>query len=256
VGSFGAGAPIVFVIAGFLALLAVAYLYNSSRRFRECLLRSVMNSYNFFADVRDQRLVSGLHSTILGLLASVTVAIILSSVLFHFRESLVLDAALSMLLVTDGLKAAVVRLILDPLQFIAVFTLLLFLGILVFSGLILLLRAVFRSRIFPYHTYSLVTWSTPPLLLLIPVGMILYRVMESPMYILPALVVVVVLHCWVVLRLLKGISIVFDVPRLRVYLLGGIVLAGLAAVLYLYYDLTAAVPMYLSFMYDVVMAAR
>ena len=86
--------------------------------------------------------------------------------------------------------------------------------------------------------------------------MILYRVMESPMYIVPALVVVLALHCWVVLRLLKGISIVFDVSRLRVHLLGAMAFVGIAAILYVYYDLTAAVPMYLSFMYDVAMAAR
>jgi hypothetical protein len=255
-GSYSSAAPIVFVLAGFLALLSVAYLYNASRRFRECLLRSVMNSYNFFADVRDQHLVSGLHSTILGALAALTMAIVFSSILYHFRENAFLDSLLSYVLVSDGLKATVVWLIRTPLQFIGVFTVLLFGGILVLSGVILVMRAVFRSRVFPYHAYSIVTWSTPPILLLIPVGMILYRVMESPMYIVPGLIVVLVLHCWVLLRLLKGISIVFDVSRLRVYLLGVMTFVGITAILYVYYDLTAAVPMYLSFMYDVVMAAR
>jgi beta-galactosidase len=255
-GTYASPAPIVFVLTGFLALLAVAYLYNASRRFRECLLRSVRNSYNFFADVRDQHLVSGLHSAILGALAALTMAIVFSSILYHFRGSGFLDSMLSFVLVSDGLKATVIRLIRAPLQFIAVFSALLFGGILLLSGAILVMRAVFRSRVFPYHAYSIVTWSTPPILLLIPVGMILYRVMESPLYILPALIVVVVLHCWVVLRLLKGISIVFDVPRLRVHILGAIAFIGMAAILYAYYDLTAAVPMYLSFMYDVVMAAR
>jgi hypothetical protein len=80
--------------------------------------------------------------------------------------------------------------------------------------------------------------------------------MESPMYIAPGLFVVLVLHGWVLLRLLKGISIVFDVSRLRVYLLGAMTFVGITAILYVYYDLTAAVPMYLSFMYDVAMAAR
>lgn len=255
-GSYSSAAPLVYVLSGFLVLLAVAYLYNASRRFRESILRSMLNSYNFFADVRDQHLVSSIHSTLLALMAAVTMAIILSSVLYHFRESWLLDNLLTLLLVKDGLKAWLVRLIWSPLTFIAMFSGILFAGIFVTAGLVWLLRTVFKSRIYPYHALSIVAWATPPLLFLIPLGMILYRVMESSIYILPALLVVVALHVWVLLRILKGISIVLDVPRLRVYLLAGFALAALLSVAYVYYDVTAGVPMYLSFMYDVVVNVR
>ena len=255
-GTYSSGAPLVYVLSGFLVLLAVAYLYNANRRFRECILRSMLNSYNFFADVRDQRLVSGVHSTLLALMTSVAVAIVASSVLYHFRGSWLLDNLLTVLLVYDGLKAWLVRLVWSPLTFILVFSGILFAGMFIIAGVIMLLRTVFKARVFSYHAFSIVTWSSPPLLFLIPIGMILYRVMESSVYILPALLVVVVLHLWVLLRMLKGISIVFDVPRMRVYLLAGLVLSALLTVFYVYYDVTAGAPMYVSFMYDVVVNAR
>jgi hypothetical protein len=250
-GNYTPGAPLVYVLAGFFVLLLAAYTYNASRRFRECVNRSMMNSYNFFADVRDQHLVSGYHTTLLGFIVSLTLAIIVSSLLFHYRESWVLDNLLSLLLVSDGLKEVVVRLIWNPFQFILVFAAVFFLLLLLVSGCVLLLRLAFKANIYPYHAYSVVLWSTPPLLALIPIGMILYRAIENPMYVTPAVIVVLALHLWVVLRLLKGISIIFDVSRMKVYLLGGFSVVCLLGILYAYYEVTAAAPMYLSYMYDV-----
>jgi hypothetical protein len=70
-GSYSLRAPIVYVLSGFIILIAAAYLYNVSRRFRENVNRSTLNAYNFFADVRDQHGVSVVHTTYLGVIISV-----------------------------------------------------------------------------------------------------------------------------------------------------------------------------------------
>ena len=126
-GNHSDGAPIIFVLAGFVLLVGIAYAYNRSRRFRESLNRSVLNSYNFFADVRDQRIVAVGHSTLLGAIVSLAVAITASGILYRFRDSMLLDASLSYLLVSDTVKSIAVTLIWNPLRFIAVVALLVFL---------------------------------------------------------------------------------------------------------------------------------
>jgi hypothetical protein len=255
-GSYAANAPIIYVVAGFLVLIAIAYLYNRNRRFRDNLNRSVLNAYNFFADVRDQHVVSGLHSVILALIVAVTMAIVFSSILFTYRNSWTLDALLSTLLVSDVLKDWLVRLIWNPVLFILYFSVILFLGLVAATGLVLALRWVFKTRIYPFHAFSITVWSTPPFLVLIPVGMVLYRVLESSVYVLPAVILLVLLHLWVVFRLLKGMAIVFDVTPLKVYALGGFAVVAVLGLGYLYYDVLQAAPLYVSFLVHASAGAR
>ncbi|MFN0158607.1 MAG: glycoside hydrolase family 2 protein [Bacteroidota bacterium] len=250
IGNYTASAPIIYVLSGLVVLIGVVYFYNASRRFRENLNRAVMNSYNFFSDVRDQRVVSVIHSTVLGLIVSVAAAIVVSSILYHFRHNVVLDNLLSYFLVYDNLKEAVVYLIWDPLKCIAYLSIVFFCGLLLVTACLMLVSPIFKSRIYPFHAYAIAMWSTPPLLALVPIGMILFRVMESSVYVIPALVIVAALFVWVLLRLLKGMAIIFDAFAPKVYVLGLLSVAALLAVAYVYYDYTQSASIYLTFIYN------
>jgi hypothetical protein len=247
-GTASRNAPMIYVLAGFVVLVGMAYIYNASRRFRESLNRSILNSYNFFADVRDQRGVSLMHSTLLGIVVALALAIVASSVLYHFRDSLLLDYLLSYLLVADALKKWAVELIWNPLRFITLGAGIIVLALVLLAGVVLLLRIFVRQHIYPFHAYTVTMWATAPFLVLVPVGMILYRVIESPVYILPALVLVAILTVWVFLRLLKGIALILDVFPLKTYLIGFLVTAAVGGAAYFYYDYAHAAPMYVSFL--------
>jgi hypothetical protein len=248
-GSATATAPIIYVLSGFVLLVGLAYLYNSNRRFRESLNRSLFNSYNFFADVRDQHAVPVHHSTILGLIVAAASGVVLSSLLLHFRGSQFLDNVLSLLLIGDRLKAVVVPLVWSPLRFIFLVGMVLFGGLLLVALFVFVLRSFLKTRIFVYHIYTVTVWSTAPLVVLIPIGMILFRLLESSVYVIPALSVYLVLHLWVFLRFLKGLAIVFDMRPVKIYAAGWILALGLIAGAYLYYDLVHSGPMYIAFWY-------
>ncbi|MEW6510523.1 MAG: glycoside hydrolase family 2 TIM barrel-domain containing protein [Bacteroidota bacterium] len=247
-GTYSSGAPIIYVLSGFVVLIAVAYVYNASRRFRESLHRSLLNSYNFFADVRDQRIVTVGLSTLLGVMVSFALAIVASSLLYHFRDSLVLDNLLSYLLVSDRLKAWAVHMIWSPLRCIVISAGLVFVTMVLAAGFVHLLKLFVRARIFPFHAYTVTMWATAPLLVLVPVGMILYRVLESSVYVIPAFALVAILVLWVFLRLLKGVAIVFDILPFKVYLLGVLAVAVVGGAAYAYFDYAQAAPIYVSFL--------
>jgi hypothetical protein len=256
IGNYSFSAPVIYVLSGLVVLIGSAYFYNANRRFRENVNRSLMNSYNFFADVRDQRIVSVLHSTLLGIIVSISGAIVLSSILYHFRESWLLDNMLSYVLISDSLKERVVYLIWSPLKSMSYLSALCF-GVLVLTAIVVLsISPLFRTRIYPFHAYAITMWSTPPLLILVPIGMILYRIMESSVYVLPSLVVIAVLVFWVFLRLLKGLSIIFDAFPPKVYFMGILSVVGVLALLYFYLDYTQSASVYLSFMYNVMSSAQ
>jgi hypothetical protein len=255
-GNFAASAPIIFVVSGLIVLIGAAYFYNASRRFRDNLNRSVMNLYNFFSDVRDQRIVSLIHTTLLGLVISTATAIVVSSILYHFRLSWVLDNLLSYVLVSDGLKESVVRLVRSPLQCIAYFSAFFFLLFLLIYVVVMLLSVVSKARIFSYHAYVITVWSAAPLLVLVPIGMILYRIMDSPVYVVPSFVLMAVLVIWVLLRLFKGISILFDAYLMKVYIIGFLSLGCALSLGYVYFDYTQSASMYMSYMYHVMMYSQ
>ena len=219
-GSFAARTPIIYVLAGFVILIAVAYLYNVNRRFRESVNRSLVNSFNFYADVRDQHGIAVGHTTFMALIVSVALAIVVSSVLYRFRDSLFLDDLLTYLLVADSVKAVVIRLVWEPLRFILAASLLLFVMILALSGMVHLFKIVVRSRVFAYQAYTVTVWSLTPLLAFIPVGMILYRVLEGSMYVLPSIIIIVGFLAWVIARLFKGVSIIYDIYPPKLYAAG------------------------------------
>jgi len=251
IGSFSADAPIIYVLAGLVVLVALAYFYNASRRFRDSLTRSLSNSYNFFSDIRDQHSVSLVHTTLLGAIISLAVGIVTSSILLHFRSSWILDNLLSYTLLYDDVKEAVVLLIWSPLQSIVYFSLIVFGLILVHTLFLMLVGPLFRSRLHLYHAYTITVWSASPLLLLVPVGMILYRVMESPMYVLPSVLLPILLLVWVFFRWMKGVAIVTDVFRPRVYSLGLMLAVAIVGIAFFYLDYRESISVFLSYLYDV-----
>ena len=248
-GSATATAPIIYVLSGFVLLVALAYFYNANRRFRESLNRALFSSYNFFADVRDQHAVPAFHSIVLGLIVAGASGVVLSSLLLHFRGSLFLDNVLSLLFVSDRVKALFVPLVWDPLHFILLGGGILFLGLLLLALLVFVLRSFLKTRVYAYHIFTVTVWSTAPLLVLIPIGMILFRLLESSAYVVPALAVYLFLHFWVFLRFLKGLAIVFDARPFKVYVAGWLIALAVLGGLYLYYDLVHSGPMYIAFWY-------
>jgi hypothetical protein len=186
----------------------------------------------------------------------VATSVVGSSVLLYFRDSLFLDDLLSYLLVSDDLKAAVVRLIWDPLRFTGVMALVIFVFLILLSGVVHQLRLIMKSRVYAFHAFTATVWSTTPLLAFIPLGMILYRVMVGRVYVISAVIIVALFFIWVLLRLLKAISIVYDVFPLKVFVAGFFLITAVGGLIYLYFDLVQSAPMYLTFLYTMVGAGR
>ena len=217
--------------------------------FRENLNRSLLSGYNFFADIRDQHAVALTQTFLLGLGTAAGAGLMVSSLAFHFRESRVADRALSILLVVDTLKAAVVKVIWDPLTAIGLVAALVFVLLFLTSGGILLLRMFFRQRVSAFQVLTVTFWSTAPLLLFIPFGMIAYRVMDSSMYVLPFSAFFIVMLIWTALRLIKALSIIFDVRPAKMYSIS--VLIALVILVAVYFGVYGGqdLPAYARFLY-------
>ncbi|MBI4548360.1 MAG: beta galactosidase jelly roll domain-containing protein [Ignavibacteriae bacterium] len=247
VGNYSSGAPIIYVLSGLVILISFAFLYNGNRRFRDCVNRSLFRTYNFFADVRDQRILTYSHSFFLAVVVSVTWATILSSIFTHYRDNLLLDNMLSQLM-SDGLKESYIYLVWNPVDFILVISALIFVFLLVLSIVVRLFALMLKTRAYFYHAFSITMWSMLPCIVMIPVAMILYRLMEVEFYILPIFVFIAVISLWALFRLMKGISIIYDVFPLKVYMVGLIVITVCSMAIYGYLDMTRSTTTYVKYM--------
>lgn len=247
VGNYSSNTPIIYVVSGFLMLILFAFMYNANRRFRDSVNRSLFRTYNFFADVRDQRIISNLHSVLLGVIIAVTLATVTSSIVSHYRSNLLFDNMLGQFL-PDEVKGWLVRMVWNPAEFILVFSGLVMLKLLVAAFVIKFFSMLVKTRVTFYHSFSVSIWSSLPFAVLIPVSMILFRLMETEFYIVPVFVMLGIIGFWVVLRLLKGISIIYDIYAGKVYALGFLMIVLLLIIVYGYLDYTQSTSLYMKYL--------
>ncbi|MBI5464773.1 MAG: hypothetical protein HY966_07485 [Ignavibacteriales bacterium] len=236
IGAYRSAFPVAHVLSGLFVIVLVGYFYGYNRRFSDAVRRSLTRSYNFFADLRDYRTVAVMHTMLLVFSVSLTLAVILSSVLYHFRLDRFSDFLLTFFLPWDGLKEFVIRATWNPTLGIVSFTAMFFLLFVAVAAVIKLTSVVIRTRIHWFHAFAVLSWGALPIVFLSPLAMSLFKILENQLYVIPSLVVVAFFGVWTLLRVLNGASVVYDARPAKTYLVGLIVVIVLCGSLYLYYD--------------------
>ena len=77
--------------------------------------------------------------------------------------------------------------------------------------------------------------------------MSLFKIMENPSYVIPSLILITLFLFWTFLRLLKGVSVLYDLNPVKTYISGILTCVILLGGLFLYYDSVFALSSYLKF---------
>ncbi len=249
IGSKKNDAPMSFILFGLILALIIGVLVNSGKKFREDSSRALLRPYNFFADVRDQRIISGYHSTMLGIVVSAVSGLLLINILFYLRLNVVFEKLL-LAFGSPGLIDTVSYLAWHPL--LSIFWL--SIGFLVFIFLLtLIIKAssfFVRNRVYLSSVYFTVVWSFLPVILLIPVGIILYRVLNADVANTYIYIGLIFFAIWVFYRLIKGIYVIFDVNPSGVYFYGIILIVVVLSVIFFYYEVNSSLSDYLKFVFQ------
>lgn len=218
IGEYSAPSTVLFIGIGILCAILFLLLINNSRRFRENVFRALLRPYNFYADIRDQRILSTLQTTLLALVISATFAVIFSSLFYYYRMDEAFDFVLSVMVTSDSLKSTIDYLIWRPVLAVLAFTAVFFLMLLSTALLIRFFSFFVRNKIFFNDAYTIAVWGALPVLLLIPLAMILYRLLELPGAGAVAFTLVLGVLCWMLYRVLRGTSVVYDIRSSKIYL--------------------------------------
>ncbi|MDA3861430.1 MAG: hypothetical protein PF445_09405, partial [Melioribacteraceae bacterium] len=88
-GSTKDTSPILFIIIGLVLSVLTGVLINSKKKLREDATRAFLRPYNFFADIRDHRIISGFATIILMLILAGSHSLLIISLLYYFRTNII-----------------------------------------------------------------------------------------------------------------------------------------------------------------------
>ena len=238
IGSKTDQAPMLFIVFGLVLALGMGVLVNSGKKFREDSSRALLRPYNFFADVRDQRMISGFHTGLLALILSGTSSLLLSNLLFYFKT----DFNFERLLISfgsPGLIKTISLLSWNPLMSIIWLTICTAIVIVLIMGIIKSFSLLIKTRVYFSSIYFTVIWSFLPLVLMIPAGIILFRLLNAEIANLNIYlyILIFVFFLWMIHRILKGIYVIFDVNPGRVYFYSFLTFISIFGGILLYYQL-------------------
>jgi len=217
--------PLVFIGTGIVLALVLTFLVNRSRRFREYFLRSIVRPYNFYADIRDQRILSLVQTVILGLVIAYSAGLVVAALGYYLRSDPAFEYLTHITLPSSAVIELVRSIVWHPPMAILIVGSLVFLTM---AGATLLLRvgSIFaKGRILFRDTFTIVVWSAVPLLALLPIGIGLYQVLSTDTASVWIPTIITVAGLWTLVRTLRATSVVFDVSPMIVYLLGTLTVA-------------------------------
>ncbi|QQS36390.1 MAG: hypothetical protein IPM56_00085 [Ignavibacteriales bacterium] len=242
-------APMVLNIFGLVLALAIGIMVNSGRKFREDASRALLRPYNFYADVRDQRIISGYHSVFLALIVSSVSGLLLTNLLFYFKDSIMIEKIL-LAFGSPGLIKTFGYLAWNPVSALLWLTLVSGAALILLTVVIKLASFFVRNRVYLSSVFFTVAWSYLPLVLLIPVGIVLYRLLSAEVANIYIYVALILFTIWIFYRLIKGIYVIFDVNPGSVYFYSAIAVLLIAGFVVVYYEINNSVIQYLGFVFD------
>jgi beta-galactosidase len=250
-GNYQPESPTLYTILSIILLIVFFVLINSNRRFREDIARALLRPYNFYTDIRDQRILSNAGTLTLALIVSGTLGILLSSVLYFIRFDRLLDYALTHFIPSNAVKEVVNSLIWLPLASCAAGTLL-FLLLLVVTTLLVRAGSLFvRSRILISDALVISVWACLPTVFLLIMTMGLYKIMTGLVYAQIAFALIIAVLIWSLYRALGGTSIIYDVRSSRIYAAGITLIVLILTVVALMYNSKYATFAYTQYFFSV-----
>jgi hypothetical protein len=226
-----------------LALL-MGVLVNSGRKFREDASRALLRPYNFFADVRDQRIISAYHSLSLGVIVALVTSLIFANLFYYIRNSVIFDKII-LSFGSPSLVSGISYLAWNPFKALVWLFILTVIVILLLTIIITASSFFVRTKVYLSSVFFTVVWALLPVVLLIPVGIVLYRLLNAGTANIYIYVFLVIFVLWILYRLLKGISVIFDTNPGAIYFYGLLSILMLKLIFFVYFEVNSSVFQYL-----------
>ena len=243
--------PVEFPVAGLGAILIFLFMVNSRRYFRENFKRIFIHPHGFYVDIRDGRKIPTSHTVAMAIFISFGCGLMLASLLSFFKNQQPFDHLMTILLPTENLKMKLCFLCWNPGWSILFFTGLSLMTFFLIALYFKIIAIITRKGSSFSQTLTMPFWLGGNFILLLPVGMVLFRLLQYQQLIIPTFTIIAIVLLWFFFRMAKGMRVMFiwTMPR-SFFILIASTFVILGGVLY-YYQYHYALFDYLKFYYQI-----
>lgn len=206
-----------FILIALGLSILMAILINSRKKFREDCSRALFRPYNFFADIRDQRIISGIHTFILLLVEAGAISLFFTILFFYLRTNLLVEKIL-LSFSEPNLLYIFSYLAWNPEKSFIILFLLLIIKVASISFLVKVASLMVKTKVPFSSIFFMIVWSLLPFALLLPVELILYKILTLISFNSLVVIFLIIFWFWILQRIMKGIHVLFEVRRFAVYL--------------------------------------
>ena len=228
--------PIVFPSFALIAVLILSAAMRSNNVLRQNLRRVFRHSHGFFSDIRYRRYLPTSHTLLLWIMNSAATTGVVVSMAYWLRDSLRLDYLLTFVGLSSTSKLFIASLLWSPGQAIAiVFSIVLAVKLLHIFYL-KIISNLFRPRVSLGQIWKYTNWAFAPMLFLLPLSAVLYRLLDFEVLVIPTLALCGLVLFWCLIRLISALQNGFQSSFFRVSLLFILLTGILAASFYFSID--------------------
>ncbi len=217
IGTRKEDSSIIFIVLALALTLVMAVLVNIKKKFKEDCTRALLRPYNFYADIRDHRIMSGIHTTILMFIQAGAASLLVTVLLYYFRSNILLEK-LFLSFGHHSLMKLISYLAWNPASSFLFFMLLIMFKFVLVSSLIKFASFFIKTKVEFLSILFMVIWSFLPFTILLPLEAVLFKLLTMVSFNTLIYVFLILFFFWILQRILKGIYVVFDVMPLKVYL--------------------------------------
>ncbi|MGK9476579.1 sugar-binding domain-containing protein [Melioribacter sp. OK-6-Me] len=234
----------LFILISLGISILMAFVINWRKKFKDDCSRALFRSYNFFADLRDHRILSGIHTYLLLFIEVGSMSLLFTILLYYLRTNILFEK----LLVDIGSYKLI-----DLMNYLAwhpeesfIFLYLFFLVKMVFLAIVLKLFSLPLKNEIDFQTlFYAIVWSFLPFTIVLPVELVLYKILAIDTINIIALTILLMLCLWILFRILKAVYILTELHPLKVYFYGFATIIAILFFITLYLQATNSTGYYI-----------
>ena len=243
--------PYIFPLVGLSLLILLLFAINNRRYFRENFKRIFSHPHGFYIDLRDGRKIPYSHTLLILLFITGGSGLVFASILFFLKQMFVVDHLLALLIPNSILKNYFDNIVWQPEILILFFSILILLILFCLSLLIRLIALLSRKRFTIGKAILLSFWSGANFVVYIPLGMILFRLLQYKSLMGSLFLFIIIINLWFAFRVIKGMRVVFSWTNARsIFIALMTIFVLLFGILY-YYQINYGFVDYLNYYYAV-----
>lgn len=226
-----------FIVLSLLLIILFFMLFSRFRRFQEYFVRALLRPYNFYSDIRDQRILSPMFTYILGTIIALTFGIFTESLFYFYKTSEIFQYLLALFVPNQIALAILFKIIWIPIVGIIVFALLYLILIYIIALIIRLFAYIRHLNIHHFDVMNITIWGSLPIIFLLPFDIVLFKLLQlNSGFISVITIASVLIFLLSIFRILKATAVLFDANFTKVYLIGVGVFALLFMGFYMFYQ--------------------